>query len=379
MNLLCNITNEKFEFVQMNLKHLAEKIKSENNMSVIDILKHCKELSFYYQRLYIEPAEVELDLNELEQRNLIQKNNEYGAFSDYVSKYYVSPYKESLKETLQRIETDYCEGKEFLKFVGCSPEDEYTHLYEKMTDLSEIKCRYEEIYITQLENWIQNRRTFDMKHRCDTYHIIINICENNKIELIDGFQRLFTYNPSDLDFNGVVKVYHNLSNENFIKVLDAAKNWKLNSTNQNQLCDAGYLFALKQRFNFDKDSFKNLYKLDIVSILNAYNKKIPQYVDNKMFFKDLDTIQKIINTEFPIDETAFLSRQIVLYTLGIMGNVRSSNRFDDYNFVEMFENTCWSLKNQIQKRWNMGTQGHIENFLEKEIFPKYKEFLSKKR
>lgn len=374
----CNITKEKYDFAEYNLKDLAKIIKEQYQLTNQKILSYFKEKNSQNCELTILNNFMDYNLDEIEakEKGLVIKKYDYSGSYDYFNHYYKFPYYRSLKEILNNIEEDFknkdITGKNFLKILGFTHEN--TGIYEKMTNLEEIKSRFEKIYNIVLQRYMDSRTFLDIKHRFDVNPIIINIVEENgsQIQLINGFKRLLLSNINDLDFTGVVKVYHNISDNNYIKILNATSDW----TERGEKCNGGYLFALEQRFGIGKEYFKSNYMLDAVSILNSYCSYIPNYVENNMYLEDLNTIKNILNTEFVVDDAYTLAKEIVLYTFKFISTcIRAYGNMTKFDFVNMFDNTMWGLKKKISSRKNIYVDGHIQNFITKDIFPKYIEYL----
>ena len=78
--------------------------------------------------------------------------------------------------------------------------------------------------------------------------ITININENNKYELIDGYKRLLYITDENLlKYNAPIKIFTDLNDVQFLSLLYASNVWKT----EDKFHDRGFLFALKTRFGFE--------------------------------------------------------------------------------------------------------------------------------
>lgn len=376
----CNITNQPYCYKEYNLKSLAQTIKKQYNLSSEEILSLYKEINQYMK------PNINLDMlyecnEELSTLEYDFKKKEFTANSDCFAKYFKKPYEISLKNLLNNLREKFEKGEDFYKVLSYSnPKEnwscERTFYYKKISTFEEVREYFEEMYDKYINSIkIKEEDLKLLKTQFVISPVTININnKHNRIELIDGFKRLLTTPESYLDFTCVIKVYEDITDFDYLFLLNAANCWKSNQ--KENFYDRGYLFSLKYKFGIDKEYLKNDYNIDIIRILLEYGYYIPSYLENHHYFNDIISIQKILNADFPIDKSYILSREIIIHTINFISLFRRNNPKASIDFLEMFESVIWELEDVLDKKSSMNTLGHIENFFNSKISVKYREYLT---
>ena len=234
--------------------------------------------------------------------------------------------------------------------------------------------------------------------------ITINIdTKTNKIQLIDGYKRLlYVTSKKLLDRIVVIKEFTDLSDEEFLTLLYAANYWKASVNKGNiDFHDRGYLFALKQRFNFvlpepfDK-SFEILNIYDLTHLKNTSitrlncdfsnwvkNKNLPESYKFQSFrIKDLkfwfNEVEEIFNKDFGYDNSynIFLEKLLLLY----LGDIRRNGGNQKEITKEIIESV---LLNEVVvktcSRKKMSSDTYIYNsFVKTRLFEHIRTILEEK-
>lgn len=233
----------------------------------------------------------------------------------------------------------------------------------------------------------------DYCHQLEVMPIILNIdTKTNKIQLIDGYKRLFCMqNKTIMDRNCVFKVFYDLNDIDFLKMLYMVNYWKqsMDPRNNAQLLfhDRGYMFALKQRFGIEMETYSDNYKLlhTLQSYDSIQNKAkvmsfdlLPWSIqgydkDFCCFVSDISQIKDVY--EYENNSTNFgglIPRFLYFYVWEILGRYRrQKEQIQKEICLKDLFNSIWNDKKLVKlfaKKSNLSTDTYVHNmFIDKNI------------
>lgn len=203
----------------------------------------------------------------------------------------------------------------------------YTLIVKKQSELkSEIINQYNLTNETLRKFYLDSPRHEDEKNTIifnsgtETNMVVINIT-NGKIQLIDGFLRVLYSESCNKDI--VVKVYEDLTDEQFLHELVLCNIWKESCDYYSgvNFFDRGFLFALQFRFGIDIQYVQENILTNMLNLLSHYSKEKDPYltiVNNKFFTSDVKTMFNLattsnIGTSSTITETLGNKTQYTYY------------------------------------------------------------------
>jgi len=400
MTGICNLTNQAYDIVSMNLKQLAEYFIENYNLTVEDIAHFYRERSSKirydgYNGKKTCPEVLDFDRPVTEADKAIANYTEVVRGSmqlnkiDVVARFAKSLYDRSLEDQIADIKKAHESGDTLYRFLGVEelPLEEqeaaqekayhmslwshpYTQYYKSMS-LEEAIDYFKEAHrkiLLALDDTVEHE--FNLKYECDFSPIVINQA-NNKYQLIDGFKRLFTNKLERLDFEAPVKVYTNLDDKNYLRILNACNGWKQGGT---KFFDRGYIFSLQNRFNIDVTAFgKNQYNFDLVFTLANFARGFSFYKENMQFVTDIPVLKELLDTPTPIEPNIAIMKLAMTNYIRIIGYLRVQG-VDNIDFVDMWKTTLAAKEKEIKKKVN-SVGGWAENYFTDKIVPVIKGYL----
>lgn len=222
----------------------------------------------------------------------------------------------------------------------------------------------------------------------DITPITINITSEGKLELIDGYKRLLhVNNPELLDILAPIKVYTELDDKDFIRLLYSANAWKtVGSRGVGPFHDRGFIFALRQRFGIRfEDYFHNSWKdIDLLKLLQIYDAPSKYCLYNKYLIEDIKALAHLNEVAMPFfqNENNRVYHEIIRTMIQLMGELRRANMDVEQHVVDfnqllatLLENKAWAKK--IASKENMTVGGYISNFVNEHVYHVLKEGLLK--
>lgn len=223
----------------------------------------------------------------------------------------------------------------------------------------------------EINTYLNKKRTIDERifaQQIEFSPIIINVTSNNKIQLLDGYKRVFFINDEEL-LNKIVpvKIFDNISDESFIKLLDMANAWKTLYTEyykEANYYDRGYLFALRQRFGLKYEDYSYM---DLTDLLKLYKKPYDYYKYNKYLIDDILDMKNInkLPEQYQINP---LFEAIVNRFIYCLGQYRIIHRDlnKPLNFTELFKifTNNKEIKNTLKNKSQLAVPGRIRNVVD---------------
>ena len=401
MKGICNLTNQSYEIVSMNLKQLAEYFIENYNLTVEDIAhfyrerssqirydgfrgkKTCPEVLDFY-RLIAKADKATADYT-----TIVDCRHELNHI-DIVARFAKSLYDRSLEDQIADIKKAHESGETLYRFLGVEelPLEEQEAAQEKTYHMSLWDHKYVQYYksmsleeaidyfkeahrkiLLSLDDTVEHE--FNLKYECDFSPIVINQA-NDKYQLIDGFKRLFTNKLERLDFEAPVKVYANLNDKDYLRILNACNGWKQGGT---KFFDRGYIFSLQNRFNIDVTAFgKNQYNFDLVFTLAHFSKGFSFYKENMQFVTDIPMLKELLDTPTPIEPNIAVMKLAMTNYIRIIGYLRVQG-INNIDFVDMWKTTLTAKEKEIKKKVN-SVGGWAENYFADKVAPVIKDYLT---
>lgn len=390
MKGVCNLTGKTYIIEPRNLKELAEYFIEKYNLTVEDISSFYREKStqIRYDGYNAEAECIQFDKKIIKDEDrdkigytTVSRGFRYaGDKLDVVGRFAQSLFKRPLADQINDIKIAAENGETLYRFLGMEKIEEakkdcgltldpdtYNRYYQILSldeAIKYFKEAHREILLSQNDTV---EAINNLKYECDFSPIVCNLNvditnENGlgDIQLIDGFKRLFTNKLDRLDFVAPVKTYIHLSDEEYLRVLNACNGWKYKTP---RFYDRGYVFSLQNRFNIKLAEFnKNQYNLDLVNVLTIYGENIPFYEDNKYFISDIEIIRQLLATPTPIDpkiETMNKSVRSMIYWLG---RLRSYGLEDQIDFIALWNKILTEDEKVFKKKIN-SSGGWADNFV----------------
>ena len=220
--------------------------------------------------------------------------------------------------------------------------------------------------------------------------IVINRnSKTNKVELIDGYKRLLVNNNKEqLDIDIPVKVFEDLSDIDFLKLLFSLNEWKLFA--REDFYDRGFLFALREHFGirqedypttntrYDKlDSF-NMSLLNILRLYGEDSAKVPnQYADDILQLKNILALHE----ETTVIKNDMFKDKLFKALIELLGAVRRENcSSEKVDVIGAFRNVINNsqLVEMLNKKAKIKMNAWVNNFwLENHVDNLLKELLKK--
>lgn len=393
MKGICNLTGKTYIIEPRNLKELAKYFIEKYNLTVEDISSFYREKSTQIRYDgYNETAECLNFDREIKERDrdkidytITSNGFRYtGDELDIVGRFAQSLFKRPLEDQINDIKVAAENGEILYRFLGCEKIEEskkefgiklYSDTYNRYYQILSLddavqyfKEGHHEILLCQNDTV---EAINNLKYECDFSPIVCNlnvdVTDKNglgDIQLIDGFKRLFTNKLDRLDFEAPVKTYINLSDEEYLRVLNACNGWKYKTP---RFYDRGYIFSLQNRFNINLVEFnKNQYNIDLVSALTLYGENIPFYEDNKYFISDLELIRQLLTTPTPIDPKIEIMNKSVRSMIQWLGQLRSYGLEDQIDFLALWNKILTDNAKLFKKKIN-STSGWADNFVRDNI------------
>lgn len=282
----------EYELKIMSSSELKEKLMKDNNLTEEDIFLH-----YALNNL----AEMRVSYTDL--HNNTESTNKYLTLNDYSLLLHYQLYKRGIKlDKTVRMFNGYrdinqlCELKNIKeKPFKDSNNKTYYDFLEKHNLFYVERSIYTEVPYTDalldiinynLDIFNQHRVIADEKFKqcVENSYIVINETADGKYELIDGFYRILYKN---VDCNVVVKVYKNITNEQWFKLMINCNYWKTN-VNKSLFFDRGFILGLRCRYGINMEDY--IFIKD--RIFNTYNGLID------ILSKNIDTIKINHHLEF---------------------------------------------------------------------------------
>lgn len=146
-------------------------------------------------------------------------------------------------------------GKTYLDFIN-----KYHEKFMFVEDSVYESCTYHEAildtinYNLKLFNDYRSVPTKSFNEGIENTYVVINRRADGKYELIDGFYRVLYKN---IERNIVVKIYNDLTDEQWFKLMINCNFWKTNVSNA-LFYDRGFLLGLRNRFNVKMEDYSLL-------------------------------------------------------------------------------------------------------------------------
>ena len=197
------------------------------------------------------------------------------------------------------------------------------------------------------------------------------------IYLLDGFNRLFTYDELP-EIEVLVKVYKQLSDVEWVNLLVEANAWKIATYDIENLFNRGLLLSIYQKRNGQIFDFKPCSAItSFQCYLNAYFEKDYRYNksmtvistlwDNPYFFDDLLLVNQIVTHEF---NDLTLSHGFYNTLLELSSFVGKTRRYEYENGLirgvfnfSVFEEFCNRNAGHLKKLNSMVVPGRISNYI----------------
>ncbi len=306
---------------------------------------------------------------------------------------------------------DYCErnklsNEEKLLAFGVDTSKEYAQLIDEYNgkDYSDFydvrssifsdydyglykKVPHDELYnfiVSELNKYAE--RVIDVDK--DVYYqqieitpITINIAADGKLELIDGYKRLLYTNDAELlNVDAPIKVFTELSDKDFIRLLYSANAWKTTAGGRvAAFHDRGFIFALRQRFGIRfEDYFHNSWKdVDLLKLLQIYDAPSQYCLYNPYLVDDLKTLahlDEITMTFFKDESKTHIYERVIHTAIDTLGRLRRNNLDKEQNVIDFNEVLLKVLSNKaftkkLASKENMIIGGFIDNFVAKDVSP----------
>lgn len=223
--------------------------------------------------------------------------------------------------------------------------------------------------------------------------ISINLTTEGHIELLDGYKRLlFINDPELLNTDAPVKVYTDLTDNQFFTLIHSANAWK-KMGNTDYYHDRGFMFALRQRFdikfeNYFTSSENDISLLEILRFYDPVAKELPGYSSfsneksysfksiNNYFVQDIKSCVDLgkIDTSFYKTPNSNLHSIIIAKMLSFLGrervrlgNITQKEVSVPYLINQLYQNKQISKK--ISSKSGLSVKGRIDNFIEDTITP----------
>ena len=390
MKGICNLTGKTYIIEPRNLKELAEYFIEKYNLTVEDISSFYREKStqIRYDGYSAKAECIQFDKKIIKDEDrdkinytTVSKGFRYvGDNLDVVGRFAQSLFKRPLADQINDIKTAAENGETLYRFLGMEKieeakkefgvilnSDTYNRYYQILSldeAIKYFKEAHREILLSQNDTV---EAINNLKYECDFSPIVCNLNvditnENGlgDIQLIDGFKRLFTNKLDRLDFVAPVKTYIHLSDEEYLRVLNACNGWKYKTP---RFYDRGYVFSLQNRFKINLAEFnKNQYNLDLVRTLTIYGQDLPFYEDNKYFISDIETIRQLLATPTPIDPKIEIMHKSVESIIYWLGHLRSYGLEDQIDFIALW-NKILIANNKLFKKKINSSGGWADNFV----------------
>lgn len=274
-----------YEIKIMSSLELKDKLMKDNNLTDENIFLHyslnnLSELRVNYTDLH----------NRVESRDKYFFLNRDSLLLDY------QLYKQGIKFNKPvKMFTGYmdinqlCESKNITEkpFKDANNETYYDFL-DKHNLLYENRCTYTEVPYTEalidtinynLDKFNKDRVIADEKFKqcVENSYVVINERADGTFELVDGFYRILYKN---VDCNVIVKVYKDITDEQWFKLMINCNYWKTN-VDKSLFYDRGFLLGLRCRYGIKMEDY--IFIKD--KVFNSYNGLM------HILSKNIDTIK----------------------------------------------------------------------------------------
>lgn len=306
----------EYELKIINSLELKEKLMKDNNLTEEDIFLHYslnkleKEeihyIDVFGENYYRDKFEFGLDISSILSNYLALKKGftidkelemlEGRMDINQICKEYNikdKPFKDSNSETY----------KDFL--TNCNLEYVKDSLYKKVS----YKEAVFDTINYNIDTFNKSRNISDEKFRegLENSYVVINERTDGRYELLDGFYRILYKN---IDCNVVVKIYKNVTDEEWFKLMINLNYWKTNVNNQ-LFYDRGFLLGLRCRFNIKIEDY--IYPLNNTNFTNLV------YILS-------NTIQPILIQDSSLFKKGLENKNILDY-YSKMNCIRNTNEF----------------------------------------------------
>ena len=399
MKGICNLTGKTYIIEPRNLKELAQYFIEKYNLSVEDIASFYRERTANYRYDGFSAAIPELDFNrELKEEDrakatFIKEKTSFreSMFDQYdiMIKFAKPLFERPLELQIEDIKNAHAAGTKLYRFLGQEKyQDEvecdmrlgtsYNKYYQELT-LDEAIEYFKEVQhkvLLSLNDTVES--TNNLKYECDFSPIVCNLNVNvlsengiGDIQLIDGFKRLFTNSLDRLDFVAPVKTYIHLSDEEYIRVLNACNGWKFGTP---RFYDRGYVFSLQNRFGINLKEFNNnQYHLDLVSALTIYGQVFKFYDENKYLVQDVEIMKQLLSVPTPIEPRIEIMRKSMYSFINWLSRTRVVG-IEDINYVEFWKDVLEKSTKVLKKKTN-ASGGWADNFVRDNIRPLFRTYI----
>ena len=202
----------------------------------------------------------------------------------------------------------------------------------------------------------------------DAMPVVVNKnSKTGKLELIDGYKRiLVNNNPKQLDHSVAIKVFTDLSDTDFLKLIFALNEWK--TATKEDVYDRGFMFALREHFNIRQEDYPEIQhrnNFSLFNLLHLYGEdsnSVPeQYANDILQMKDLKALYD--STESIKNET--FKKMLFTHLVEELGKAR--REYPDspkINVHETFENVVNDPKlvALLNKKANLQMSSYIDKY-----------------
>lgn len=286
-----------YEVVVMSSKDLKRKLMKDNSLTEEDIFLHYSLSNW---------SKIQIELESL--KGDIYKTAKYPYLtSNLLTSYIVSKKNLLLSRTVEYVERlktieELCieleidkvpyldeDGLHYKNFIS-----EFQSKFMFHTDMVYDKCdlsiAIDETFEYNMKLYNENRNieTEKFKQCIENSYVVINEREDGRYELIDGFYRILYKN---IDKNVIVKVYKNITDEEWFKLMINCNYWKTN-VSRSLFYDRGFMLGLRCRYGIymedyiTQDTHKDSYN-GLVELLSDYIE--PLYINHNREFKIIMT------------------------------------------------------------------------------------------
>lgn len=219
--------------------------------------------------------------------------------------------------------------------------------------------------------------------------IVINRnSRTNKVELIDGYKRLLVNNDNDqLNTDTAIKVFDDLSDVDFLKLLFALNEWKLMSNED--LYDRGLLFALREHFGIKQEDYPTTntrydvsdysFNMSLLNILRLYGEdssRVPnQYANDILQLKNI----LVLYEETSVIKNEMFKAKLFKSLIKVLGELRRENcSSENDDVIDVFRSVINNsqLVEMLNKKSKTKMPAWVNNYWRDNHFDdKLKEFL----
>lgn len=200
--------------------------------------------------------------------------------------------------------------------------------------------------------------------------IVLNRTAEGKVELVDGFKRvMLMHDKNYLDVDIPVKVYNDLTDTQYLVLLNATNAWKCLEGAPN-FYDRGYIFSLTHKFKLDTFGKKE----DLYTILNMYDVPTTPTATSPYFLEDIKSLLALnVDIKDLSEGTYSLTEKIKKKFIKLLAKERRTNTQEqrEINCSEVLQQIYDNptLYKKILSKEKLTVTGHIDNFIATYVSP----------